>query len=518
MPARDKPEIMDHYKKAIDLEAKGKIKQAIDELEMAVSYHPLDGNIYNRLGDLYIKNGNREKAIAIFKKGINAYRQDTFYRNSLALCKKVLKHDPENVDIYHTMGQLLVELDAKSDAFTYLFEYVERQKEKEDVESVIKTLDYMRSLGIKNKAQIEHMMEIYKSVGRTDRADLLVESGEKHKPDEIKLVFDRTITVLLIEDDEDDYIITKEMLDEIKEIKFELEWARTYSAGLEFITENEYDVCLLDYHLGAQTGLDLLHAAIEKGCTLPVILLTGQGGRQVDLEAMYAGAADYLVKGKVDAVGLERSIRYAIERNHLLQALRENEDKLRTQVVRAVALMDALTENQKKLHVQATHDDLTKLFNRRHFMEIMNTAITDATDSGKSLCLCIGDIDHFKEINDLYGHQMGDQVLTTFSYLLTSKFPKETIIGRYGGDEFCILFPLLSAKEILNDVENIRNDLAKTTFESDTGEPFSIKASFGIAEFTGKGNQRELFRLADKALYQAKAAGRNRTVVKTLTD
>lgn len=517
MSNRDKPKVVEHYKKAIDLEAKGKIKQAISELEHAVSFNPLDGNVYNRLGDLYIKDGNKEKAISVYKKGINAYREDTFYRNSLALCKKVLKYDPDDVDVYPVMGKLLVELDAKSDAFTYLFEYVERQKEREDVESVIETLDYMRGLGIKDKSQVERMMEIYKSVGHTDRADLLVESGEKHKPDEVKLVFDRVINVLLVEDDEDDYVITKEMLEEITDIKFKLEWARTYTAGLEFITTNEYDVCLLDYHLGEKTGLDLLRAAIEKGCTLPVILLTGQGGRQVDLEAMYAGAVDYLVKGKVDAVGLERSIRYAIERFHLLQVLRKNEEKLQAQVVRALALTDALTENQKKLHTQATHDDLTDLFNRRYFMEIMDAAVTDAMDSDKSLCLCIGDIDHFKEINDLHGHQMGDQVLATFSYLLTNKFSKDTVIGRYGGDEFCILFPLSASQDILPDIEILREEVGNTTFKSSAGENFTIKASFGIAELAGKGTQRELFRLADKALYEAKAAGRNRTVVKTLS-
>ncbi|MBN2621497.1 diguanylate cyclase [candidate division WOR-3 bacterium] len=516
MPTRNKSQSAEHYKKAIDLEAKGKIQQAIDELEMAVSYDPLDGNIYNRLGDLYIKTGKKEKAITVYKKGINAYRDDTFYRSSLALCKKVLKYDPTNVDVYPIMGKLLVELDAKSDALTYLFEYVERQQENQDVESVIETLDYMKGLGIKDKAQVERMMEIYKSIGRTDRADLLVEKGEEHKPEDIKLVFDRTINILLVEDDEDDYIITKEMLEEITEIKFKLERARTYTAGLEFLMASNYDVCLLDYHLGEKTGLDLLRAAIEQGCTLPVILLTGQGGRQVDLEAMYAGAADYLVKGKVDAVGLERSIRYAIERNLLLQALRKNEEKLRAQVVRALALTDALTENQKKLHTQATHDDLTNLFNRRHFMEIMDAAITDAVDSDKPLCLCIGDIDHFKEINDQYGHQMGDQVLATFSHLLNTKFSKDTVIGRYGGDEFCILFPLISTQKILPQIEQFREEVSTTGFKSESGEKFNVKASFGIAEFTGKGTQRDIFRLADKALYEAKEAGRNRTVVKKL--
>jgi len=195
---------------------------------------------------------------------------------------------------------------------------------------------------------------------------------------------------------------------------------------------------------------------------------------------------------------------------------RKNEEKLRAQVVRALALTDALTENQKKLHNQATHDDLTNLFNRRYFMEIMATAITDAIDSGKPLCLCIGDIDHFKEINDQYGHQMGDQVLATFSYLLTSKFPKDTVIGRYGGDEFCLLFPLVASQDILPQVEAIREEISKTPFQSNSDTVFNINASFGIAEYAGKGTQRDLFRLADKALYKAKAAGRNQTIVHKL--
>ena len=77
---------------------------------------------------------------------------------------------------------------------------------------------------------------------------------------------------------------------------------------------NQHDVCLVDYRLGAETGIDLLRAALERGCQAPIILLTGQGEHEIDLEAMKAGAADYLVKGRLDAGLLERSIRYAIER------------------------------------------------------------------------------------------------------------------------------------------------------------------------------------------------------------
>jgi diguanylate cyclase (GGDEF)-like protein/PAS domain S-box-containing protein len=131
------------------------------------------------------------------------------------------------------------------------------------------------------------------------------------------------IKVLLIEDDEDDYVITQALLAEIDSTAFELEWQRAYSPALEQILQNEHDVYLVDYHLGERSGLDLLSEAIAKGCKSPIILLTGQGDQTVDIAAMNAGAADYLVKGKIDAAVLERTIRYAIERNRTLETLQQ---------------------------------------------------------------------------------------------------------------------------------------------------------------------------------------------------
>jgi PAS domain S-box-containing protein len=122
------------------------------------------------------------------------------------------------------------------------------------------------------------------------------------------------IKVLLIEDDEDDYILTKELFSEIRDRRFDLQWVTTFDQGLEIVVRNEHDVCLVDYRLGAHNGIELLHAAAVRGCQAPIILLTGQGEREVDMQAMQAGAADYLVKGRLDPVLLERSIRYALER------------------------------------------------------------------------------------------------------------------------------------------------------------------------------------------------------------
>jgi len=125
---------------------------------------------------------------------------------------------------------------------------------------------------------------------------------------------DRHLKVLLVEDDEDDYILTREFLAETRGSNFELEWVEDYDAGLEAIHKNQHDVFLVDYRLGEGNGLDLLRAAIAHGCQTPIVLLTGLGDHQVDSEAMRAGAADYLVKGQFDAKLLERSIRHSILR------------------------------------------------------------------------------------------------------------------------------------------------------------------------------------------------------------
>ena len=103
------------------------------------------------------------------------------------------------------------------------------------------------------------------------------------------------IRILLVEDDEDDFLLTRELLAEIKGRSFTIEWARTFDAGLKAMTRNSQDICLIDYRLGAQTGLELLSAAKTAGAEAPVILLTGQGQEEVDLAAMKAGAADYLI-------------------------------------------------------------------------------------------------------------------------------------------------------------------------------------------------------------------------------
>ena len=123
-----------------------------------------------------------------------------------------------------------------------------------------------------------------------------------------------TIKVLIVEDDEDDYIIARDLLSEIPRKKFTIDWVKSFEPALKELLLHRHDICLLDYRLGPFTGVELLRSAIAQGCQIPFILLTGNGEFTVDMEAMEAGAADYLVKNRLDSNSMERSIRYAMQR------------------------------------------------------------------------------------------------------------------------------------------------------------------------------------------------------------
>ncbi len=148
------------------------------------------------------------------------------------------------------------------------------------------------------------------------------------------------IRVLLIDDDEDDHFITHEYLLDIEKQCYKLDWVDNYSDGFELIAQRKHDVYLIDYRLGIDNGLDLLRQMVADKHPAPVILLTGQGDHEVDLEAMRSGAADYLVKSQINAQLLERAIRYALERKRAQETRHNLENQLRqSQKMEAIGQM-----------------------------------------------------------------------------------------------------------------------------------------------------------------------------------
>ncbi|OGW19656.1 MAG: hypothetical protein A2072_01960 [Nitrospirae bacterium GWC1_57_7] len=304
---------------------------------------------------------------------------------------------------------------------------------------------------------------------------------------------DQRLRVLLVDDDEDDYIITRDLLAEVKGRQVAMDWVSTFDEAIAAIGRNSHDVYLLDYRLGARSGLELMRESLASGCKAPMILLTGQGDHDVDMEAMKAGAADYLVKSEINAYLLERSIRYAIEKK------------------RAEAQI---------LHM-AYYDSLTSLPNRLLFQDRLNQAIIHAERYERMSAMMFLDLDNFKRINDTFGHRVGDLLLKAVADRL-----KECVrdsdsvarqhtdilnitVARQGGDEFTVLLSEVREPEDAAKVAQRFLDRLSQPFLLDGHEVF-ITVSIGIAIYEVDGKDLEsLLKNADAAMYHAKEQGKN---------
>jgi diguanylate cyclase (GGDEF)-like protein len=260
---------------------------------------------------------------------------------------------------------------------------------------------------------------------------------------------DGAVRVLLVEDDEDDYVLTLDLLAEGFGSRFTVEWASTRMAGLDRLTEKCFDVALLDYNLGSETGIDLLREARSRGCRTPVIMLTGQDDRATDLNAMHAGAADYLVKGRVTADMLERAIRYARERHRLLE----------------------------EISALSLEDELTGLHNRRAFMTMADQRLQLLERSG-SLCLLIfADVDGLKAANDTIGHEAGDRLLVDAARALQAAFRRTDLVARMGGDEFVVLADGATEHDVEQVLAKLQQQIDLRNATAEPGAPrLSISA------------------------------------------
>jgi diguanylate cyclase (GGDEF)-like protein len=299
----------------------------------------------------------------------------------------------------------------------------------------------------------------------------------------------RELRTLIAEDDEDDYVITRDLLGEIPRMRFVLDWARSYEEALEAIENNRYDLCLLDYRLGPADGLQLLDAALAHGCTAPTIFLTGLDDWEIDFKVMKAGAADYLVKGQFDGKQLERSIRYAIERR---QAQKEQLESTVEQLQSASRLAEA--------------DALTGLANRRK----MERTIQDAIEASRPFSMLVFDLDGFKDVNDRHGHSQGDQLLKLVAQRMHDAVREADLVCRWGGDEFVIIMPDTSLALAQRRAEQIGEQAFGEFNLSVAGGHICVSATAGVgaAEYSAGETAAEFFERADQILLENKRRGR----------
>jgi diguanylate cyclase (GGDEF)-like protein len=172
-----------------------------------------------------------------------------------------------------------------------------------------------------------------------------------------------------------------------------------------------------------------------------------------------------------------------------------------------LALLDAI----EQVHHMAIRDELTGLFNRRHVMDLLKQQKALADSGGYAFCICYLDLDHFKQINDNFGHGVGDQVLIRFSQVMASILRDADDCGRLGGEEFIMILSRTELENAAAVAERLRHSLSQASF-SDLSDKLSVTVSIGITEYKQDESIEHALSRADNALYQAKQGGRDQVV------
>jgi diguanylate cyclase (GGDEF)-like protein len=205
----------------------------------------------------------------------------------------------------------------------------------------------------------------------------------------------------------------------------------------------------------------------------------------------------------VDVGGQDR--RYEIRMTNLYDSRREINGHL-------ILLRDTTQRRQteEKLHLLAITDPLTGLFNRRHFFSVAELEFERARRSDRALSILIFDVDHFKQINDTFGHIVGDQVLQALAQLCLGSLRKYDVMARYGGEEFVIMLPETEIDQAYLIGERLRSKIEHRVFDTNAG-PAHITVSLGIANLKDQQDTTfdKLLDCSDQALYDAKIGGRN---------
>ena len=221
------------------------------------------------------------------------------------------------------------------------------------------------------------------------------------------------VRVLLIEDDDDDFFLTKSLFEELPQGAYQLERVAEYSAALHELDNSRHDLYLVDYRLGQYSGLDLLEEANKRGCNAPLIMLTGQREREVDLRAMQAGAVDYLVKDELTATSLERVMRYALQKKRHEETIRRVNQELERRVhERTAELEQANAHLQNEIAERKRAEEALRQADRRkdEFLATLahelRNPLTPLVGAMQLIEMQPDDVEQVKRLRQMMGRQL----------------------------------------------------------------------------------------------------------------
>jgi len=277
----------------------------------------------------------------------------------------------------------------------------------------------------------------------------------------------------------------RKWVEELPAYEVTLEVVSAVDEAATRLRASRYDLVFLDSVGGDTTSrVEALRQQCGPRSPVPLVVLADGGDEREGVECMKAGAYDYLVRQSLAPDQLSRAIRSAMvrftleeERNRLMAELRE----------------------------LSITDPLTGVGNRRFFMERLRQELHRSERTGRAFVLLMLDLDHFKLVNDRFGHQRGDEVLARCADILVQNVRKTDLAARYGGEEFCVLLPETSEERGMLVAGKLRSAIEKTTCNTKT----PITVSIGVAEWAQEDTRDDLLRRADRAMYGAKKRGRN---------
>lgn len=318
------------------------------------------------------------------------------------------------------------------------------------------------------------------------------------------------LKLLIVEDDDDQRALIRETLEDHFGANT-VHGVASCRAALELDLKS-FDLILTDYNLPDATGMELLRQ-IRQCCSTPVLMVTGQNVGQIAAEAIRTGASDYVVKFGDYLF----TIPLVVEKNLMMAKIVRENESLRTELEQALRdLRDKNSQLEKsliKVEELAATDVLTGLYNRRHFNRVVEQLFAESERCDNDLSCVMIDLDGYKQLNDAFGHAMGDQLLAVAGRVIQANMRKMDVAARYGGDEFVLLLPHASAEDAVSVARRIGEEFRQ-------GSALVLRRNEGVTMSLGIASRRcncpsgpeHLMALADKALYEAKAAGKNRAV------
>jgi len=295
----------------------------------------------------------------------------------------------------------------------------------------------------------------------------------------------------------------------LSELDYDVTLTETLTEAKDTFEPDKFDLVITDKNLPDGSGIELAQKVLDEAPECGVVIMSAFANLESAVEAIRMGVADYLVKPFENLDDVTDRLQRVVK-TLLLQ--RENE-----------ALMSELRTTNERLEELVVRDSLTGLFNHAYFQERLESEVRRSERHEHTFGLVFFDVDHFKDVNDNLGHQVGDSVLKQISQILQGgtrasddsfRLREHDLAARYGGDEFVLILPETPKVGAAIKAERLRSHIAGTDF----GKDVEITLSVGVASFPEDGNSRDaLVHAADTALYAAKRLGRNRVMSYTAT-